>query len=189
MLQRGPGKTFDCREALDDISGCIGPSSAVLPSCGALDYTYGEAAIAIRQDHATHSVAHVALPGSCSAQGAVDKVGEPRNVFLALHHHFLCLADAGLRLDGAEGGQPGISEQTVLSAAVSRDPEGERELCARAMAALYHAHAAAIGASRQSSRLCMKISAPRLPVLHAAMPVLESSWCTLFLPLSTHSHL
>jgi hypothetical protein len=36
----------------------------------------------------------------------------------------------------------------VLAAAVSRDPEAERELCARAMAALYHAHAAAIGARR-----------------------------------------
>ena len=81
-------------------------------------------------------------------QGAVDKVGEPKRVFLGLHHHFLCLADAGLRLAGHEDGQPGeAAEQTVLSAAVSRDPEGERELCARAMAALYHAHAAAIGTS------------------------------------------
>ncbi len=84
-------------------------------------------------------------------QGAVNKVAEPKNVFLALHHHFLCLADAGLRLAGAEDGQQSMSEQTVLSAAVSRDPEGERELCARAMAALYHAHAAAIGAAIQGS--------------------------------------
>ena len=84
-------------------------------------------------------------------QGAVDKVGNPRDVFLALHHHFLCLADAGLRLVGAEDEQHSLSEQTVLSAAVSRDPEGERELCARAMAALYHAHAAAIGAPASSS--------------------------------------
>ena len=97
----------------------------------------------------TQGMTHVALPCSALVQGAVDKVGEPRSVFLALHHHFLCLADAGLVLAGAEGGQPGLLEQTVLSAAVSRDPEGERELCARAMAALYHAHAAAIGAPRQ----------------------------------------
>lgn len=84
-------------------------------------------------------------------QGAIDKVGEPKGVFLGLHHHFLCLADAGLRLAGPEDGQAGrpseAAEQTVLSAAVSRDPEGERELCARGMAALYHAHAAAIGMS------------------------------------------
>ena len=83
-------------------------------------------------------------------QGAVDKVGNPRDVFLALHHHFLCLADAGLRLAGAEDDRHSLPEQTVLSAAVSRDPEGERELCARAMAALYHAHAAAIGAPASS---------------------------------------
>lgn len=90
-------------------------------------------------------------------QGAVDKVGEPKGVFLGLHHHFLCLADAGLRLAGTEDGQAGqpseAAKQTVLSAAVSRDPEGERELCARAMAALYHAHAAAIGMSSAASLL------------------------------------
>ena len=83
-------------------------------------------------------------------------MGEPKNVFLALHHHFLCLADAGLRLAGAEDGRQSSAEQTVLSAAVSQDPEGERELCARAMAALYHAHAAAIGMhlSIRASLLC-----------------------------------
>ena len=93
-------------------------------------------------------------------QGAVDKVGNPRDVFLALHHHFLCLADAGLRLAGAEDDRHSLPEQTVLSAAVSRDPEGERELCARAMAALYHAHAAAIGTPAS----CPPLHSPLLSV-------------------------
>lgn len=105
-------------------------------------------------------------------QGAVDKVGNPRDVFLALHHHFLCLADAGLRLAGAEDDRHSLPEQTVLSAAVSRDPEGERELCARAMAALYHAHAAAIGAPASSPHFsaccCLRPSTQALSVAHHA---------------------
>lgn len=93
----------------------------------------------------------MALPGACVReescnQGAVDKVPAPREVFGALHHHFLCLADMGLRLVGPEDAQAGAGEQALLAAAVSRNPEAERELCARAMAALYHSHAAAIGA-------------------------------------------
>lgn len=86
--------------------------------------------------------------GRACEQGAVDKVPAPREVFGALHHHFLCLADAGLRLVGPEDAQQGACEQALLAAATSRDPEAERELCARAMAALYHSHAAAIGAHR-----------------------------------------
>lgn len=69
----------------------------------------------------------------------------PEEVFSALHRHFLCLADVGLRLVGPEAAGPGVGEQAILAAAVSRDPEAERELCARAMAALYHSHAGAIG--------------------------------------------
>lgn len=37
---------------------------------------------------------------SSGMQGAVDRVSEPKAVFLTLHHHFMCLADAGLRLVG-----------------------------------------------------------------------------------------
>ena len=108
-------------------------------------------------------------------QGAVDKVGNPRDVFLALHHHFLCLADAGLRLAGAEDGRHSLSEQTVLSAAVSRDPDGERELCARAMAALYHAHAAAIGtqaSSLHTAELAAVCGLPTRPGQHCITPQL-----------------
>lgn len=75
----------------------------------------------------------------------MEKVPRPKEVFQALHHHFLCLADVGLRLVGPEDAHQGVGEQALLAAAVSRDPEAERELCARAMAALYNAHAAAIG--------------------------------------------
>ena len=57
----------------------------------------------------------------------MEKVPAPREVVAALYRHFLGAADAELR----RGGEPG---------------DGERVLCARAMAALYHAHAAAIGA-------------------------------------------
>jgi hypothetical protein len=70
----------------------------------------------------------------------------------------------------------------VHSAAVSCDPEGERELCARAMAALYHAHAAAIGMPGAVG-LPLKTSPRVLPVLSATMlpevgPV--HSGCVLF---------
>lgn len=63
-------------------------------------------------------------------QGAVEKVPAPREVVSALHRHFLGAADAELRRSGDAGGVA----------------EAERVLCARAMTALYHHHAAAIGA-------------------------------------------
>ena len=58
----------------------------------------------------------------------MEKVPAPREVVAALYRHFLGAADAELR----RGGEPG---------------DAERVLCARAMAALYHSHAAAIGAA------------------------------------------
>jgi hypothetical protein len=60
----------------------------------------------------------------------VDKVPAPREVVAALQRHFLGAADPELRRGAGAGG----------------DAEAERILCARAMAALYHAHAAAVGA-------------------------------------------
>ncbi|KAK9822709.1 hypothetical protein WJX81_005943 [Elliptochloris bilobata] len=60
-------------------------------------------------------------------QGAVEKVPAPREVVAALLRHFLGAADVELHR-GSEAA------------------EAERVLCARAMAALYHHHAAAIGA-------------------------------------------
>ena len=44
-------------------------------------------------------------------QGAVEKVPAPADVFGALHHHFLCLADVGLRLVGPEDAHQGVAEQ------------------------------------------------------------------------------
>ena len=63
-------------------------------------------------------------------QGAVDKVPAPREVVAALHRHFLGAADPELRCGGGAGS----------------DAEAERILCTRAIAALYHAHTAAVGA-------------------------------------------
>jgi hypothetical protein len=44
-------------------------------------------------------------------QGAVEKVPAPGAVFAALHAHFLCLADSGLRLVGPEDAAAGVAEQ------------------------------------------------------------------------------
>ena len=44
-------------------------------------------------------------------QGAVEKVPDPAGVFAALHTHFLCLADVGLRLVGPEDAHQGVAEQ------------------------------------------------------------------------------
>ena len=84
------------------------------------------------------------------AQGAVEKVPAPSDLFHSLYQHFLCLADAELRLRVPEariGPRLGAESSVVLAAAVLGDPEVDRELCARAMAMLYHAHASSIGAS------------------------------------------
>ncbi|KAK9915634.1 hypothetical protein WJX75_001835 [Coccomyxa subellipsoidea] len=117
-------------------------------------------------------------------QGAVDKVPAPREVFGALHHHFLCLADAGLRLVGPEDAQQGACEQALLAAAVSRDPEAERELCARAMAALYHSHAAAIGPFDNTAHMAALLDRTLSRGLrHCLLRLLEA----LLIPRCAHS--
>ena len=73
-------------------------------------------------------------------QGAVQKLPAPRELFHALYCHFLRLADVGLRLGDAAAGQP-----SALAAFIGGDAEGDRQLCVRAMAAVYHEHAAAVG--------------------------------------------
>lgn len=88
-----------------------------------------------------------------TVQGAVDKVAGPKDLFQALYHHFLCLADTSLQIVPASGGTPqagrgfarGFSRGAASLAGVNRDVGGERVLCVRAMAAVYAKHAAAIG--------------------------------------------
>ena len=87
-------------------------------------------------------------------QGAVEKVAGPKDLFQALFHHFLCLADKGLQLEtapkepaptpappppAASGLRPSVA------AGVQGDAEAERVLCIRAMAAVYAKHAGLIG--------------------------------------------
>lgn len=95
--------------------------------------------------HAKHACAKHAA----NAQGAVDKVSGPKDLFQALYHHFLCLADTSLQVVPALGrppqGKRGLSGTSANLAEVKEDTEGERILCVRAMAAVYTKHAAAIG--------------------------------------------
>ena len=93
----------------------------------------------------------------------VERLPAPKEFFAAAHHRLLCLGDATLAgaaaglgsaagsaggtlaAGGANGyGKGGLS---VGSAAGSLrwDAEGDRELCVRAMAAVYSAHAGVIG--------------------------------------------
>lgn len=74
----------------------------------------------------------------------MEKLAAPQDVFHALYHHFLCLADPALHAPSAAAAPCGSSGQ--LAALVQGDAEADRQLCARAMAAVYHAHAGLIGA-------------------------------------------
>ena len=90
-------------------------------------------------------------------QGAVEKVAGPKDLFQALYHHFLCLADKGLQLETASIGltptptrsstpTPAASGlRPSVAAGVQGDAEEERVLCIRAMAAVYSKHAGLIG--------------------------------------------
>ena len=92
-------------------------------------------------------------------QGAVEKVAGPKDLFQALYHHFLCLADKGLQLEIASMGltptptcsptptpTPAASGlRPSVIAGVQGDAEAERVLCIRAMAAVYSKHSGLIG--------------------------------------------
>ena len=84
------------------------------------------------------------MSGTC-CQGAVDKVAGPKDLFQALYHHFLCLADRGLQLAPAATPARGGPASSPSVAAGQVDVEGERVLCIRAMAAVYSKHAGVIG--------------------------------------------
>ena len=87
----------------------------------------------------------------------MGKVAGPRDLFQALYHHFLCLADKGLQLGTASMGltpaptrsptpTPAASGmRPSVAAGVQGDAEEERVLCIRAMAAVYSKHAGLIG--------------------------------------------
>ena len=99
---------------------------------------YGTPSLVLLQDlqsrHSSPTVTSYQRYRGMGGQGAVEKVPAPREVVGALHRHFLGAADAELRRSGDAGGAA----------------EAERVLCARAMTALYHRHAAAIGARAAS---------------------------------------
>lgn len=73
----------------------------------------------------------------------MDKLAAPQDVFHALYHHFLCMADPALHAPSVAAVNPSSSGQ--LTALVKGDAEADRELCARAMGAVYSMHAGTIG--------------------------------------------
>ena len=95
-------------------------------------------------------------------QGAVEKVAGPKDLFQALYHHFLCLADKGLQLETASMGLTPTPTHSLtptpapsglrssVAAGAHGDPEAERVLCIRAMAAVYSRHAGLIGGVLES---------------------------------------
>lgn len=89
------------------------------------------------------------LCGDLPLQGAIEKVAGPKDLFQALYHHFLCLADRGLQLGVPTqdiGGAPATPNPgPSVAAGVQADAEAERVLCIRAMAAVYTKHAGLLG--------------------------------------------
>ena len=88
-------------------------------------------------------------------QAAVDKLPASAEVFSALQRAFLCLADpavadssfAGSPFTSGSGGAGGGGSGTrSVAAALGRSAEADRLTIARALAAVYSAHADAIGA-------------------------------------------
>ena len=79
------------------------------------------------------------------AQGAVQKLPMPKELSQALYNNFLRLADVGLRDAASTHQAPNEAESQGLTAFVAGDTEADRQLCVRAMAAVYHEHAAAVG--------------------------------------------
>lgn len=83
---------------------------------------------------------HLTACSRAVVQGAVQKLPAPKELFQALYCHFLRLADADLRLDDSVPPAPGMTTFADGNA------EADRLLCVRALASVYHEHAAAIGA-------------------------------------------
>ena len=77
----------------------------------------------------------------------MEKLAQPKEIFQALYNHFLRLADSAAmhRSEQTAAGSP--SDTSSLAAFVHGDPESNRVLCVRAMAAVYDHHAGAVGAT------------------------------------------
>ena len=103
------------------------------------------------------------LQGACaSTQAAVDKLPLPAEVFSALQRAFLCLADPAVAdssvagafsVSGGSGATGGGSGTAAVAAALGRSAEADRLTIARALAAVYSAHADAIGESLRRCHL------------------------------------
>jgi len=82
----------------------------------------------------------------------VEKLAAPSEVFTALQRAFLCLAESAVGSAGLLSG-PGVAGSggatAAAAAALGRSAEGDRLTITRAMAAVYSAHAGAIGTSRK----------------------------------------
>ncbi|GMH45130.1 hypothetical protein BSKO_13087 [Bryopsis sp. KO-2023] len=80
-------------------------------------------------------------------QGSINKLVAPKDFFNHLYHRFLCAADNTVNLDQFANEKQSLfaDEKQSVAAFVEGDPEEERELCVRAMAAVYSIHAGVIG--------------------------------------------
>jgi DnaJ family protein C protein 13 len=84
-------------------------------------------------------------PNNSSTGGGGTSVAErlpaPRDFFSAAHHRLLCLGDAFLLATPAMAAAGGMSGGMGSSGGRTADAEADRELCVRAMTAVYHFHA------------------------------------------------
>ncbi len=143
----------------------------------------------------------VLLPATPPA--AVDKVPQPRELFHALHQAFLCAADPATQdplLLAARRAAAATAAATTTSAAATSDAPAasdstaaadeaaaaaDQELCARAMAAVYHAHAGAIGPVEGIAHLLLVLDlTPRRPLRHALLELVQALLAPRSVPAS-----
>jgi len=78
--------------------------------------------------------------------GIIERLPAPKDFFAAAHHRLLCLGDTSLLLGPVSTSIPIASSSTGISGSQREwEAEADRELCLRAMTAVYHVHAGAIG--------------------------------------------
>ncbi|GFR46449.1 hypothetical protein Agub_g8023, partial [Astrephomene gubernaculifera] len=152
-------------------SSCSGSSSRLV------GWNYEEFGVvygSLAQHTAVGSVyVRLLLEGADTA--AVEKVPQPRDLFLALHQTFLSAADPSAQDPAAAAASAAAAAAVATTTGAAAAAEADQELCARAMAALYHVHAGAVGPVDGIAHLVrLYDNTLRRPLRHALLELLAA---------------